>query len=122
MQSIVYLIVQIAPDMQILLLNGIQNTGVGLGCIAAGAKQITPDVMLAAAKAAAVKLTSEELEQGSILPQADRIRCKLTDIVFLHTIHTCFTTTNYNQLGRWMSQRHMPKLSWAQHEWWAASS
>ena len=48
--------------------------GVGLGCIAAGAKQITPDVMLAAAKAAAVKLTAEELQQGSILPQVDRIR------------------------------------------------
>lgn len=47
----------------------------GLGCIAAGAKQVTPDIMLAAAKAAATKLTPEELEQDSILPQVDRIRC-----------------------------------------------
>ena len=31
--------------------------------------------MLAAAKAAAVKLTPEELERDSILPQVDRIRC-----------------------------------------------
>jgi len=49
-------------------------TGVGLGCIAAGAKQITPDIMLAAAKAAAIKLTTEELQQQSILPEVNRIR------------------------------------------------
>ena len=48
--------------------------GVGLGCIAASAKQITADIMLAAAKAAAIKLTQEELEQDSILPAVDRIR------------------------------------------------
>lgn len=53
------------------------SAGVGLGCIAAGAKQVTPDIMLAAAKAAAVKLTPEELDQDSILPQVDRIRCAL---------------------------------------------
>ena len=47
----------------------------GLGCIAAGAKQITPDIMLAAAKAAATKLTPQELEQDSILPDVNRIRC-----------------------------------------------
>lgn len=50
------------------------TAGVGLGCIAAGAMQISAGVMLAAAKAAAVKLTPEELQQGSILPQVDRIR------------------------------------------------
>ena len=50
------------------------GTGVGLGCIAAGAKQITPDIMLAAAKAAAIKLTAEELQQQSILPEVNRIR------------------------------------------------
>ena len=59
-------------------MDGLSNNlsaGVGLGCIAAGAKQVTPDIMLAAAKAAAIKLTSQELEQDSILPQVDRIRC-----------------------------------------------
>ena len=50
------------------------DTGVGLGCIAAGAKQITSDIMLAAAKAAAIKLTAEELQQQSILPEVNRIR------------------------------------------------
>ena len=50
------------------------GTGVGLGCIAAGAKQITPDIMLAAAKAAAIKLTIEELQQQSILPEVSCIR------------------------------------------------
>ena len=48
--------------------------GVGLGCIAAGAQQITSEIMLAAAKAAAMKLTPEELEQDSILPHVERIR------------------------------------------------
>lgn len=51
------------------------SAGVGLGCIAAGAKQVTPDIMLAAAKAAAIKLTPEELDRDSILPQVERIRC-----------------------------------------------
>lgn len=50
------------------------GTGVGLGCIAAGAKQITTDIMLAAAKAVAIKLTTEELQQQSILPEVNRIR------------------------------------------------
>ena len=60
--------------VQAIICGTVYAEGVGLGCIAAGAKQITPDVMLAAAKAAAVKLTAEELQQGSILPQVDRIR------------------------------------------------
>lgn len=51
------------------------GAGVGHGCIAAGAQQVTPDIMLAAAKAAAIKLTSEELDRDSILPQVERIRC-----------------------------------------------
>ena len=71
-------------------------SGVGLGCIAAGAKQVTPDIMLAAAKAAAIKLTPEELEQDSILPQVDRIRC--LPAVHLHELHThlhwCLCATN----------------------------
>lgn len=70
--------------------------GVGLGCIAAGAKQVTPDIMLAAAKAAAIKLTPEELEQDSILPQVDRIRC--LPAVHLHELcphlHWCLCATN----------------------------
>lgn len=54
--------------------SAVTAAGVGLGCIAAGAKQITSDIMLAAAKAAAIKLTPEELQQESILPHVDRIR------------------------------------------------
>ncbi|DBB07785.1 TPA: hypothetical protein ACH3X3_009203 [Trebouxia sp. C0006] len=53
--------------------NSLIFPGVGLGCIAAGAKQITSDIMLAAAKAAAIKLTAEELQQQSILPEVNRI-------------------------------------------------
>lgn len=67
------------------------SIGVGLGCIAAGAKQVTPDIMLAAAKAAAIKLTPEELERDSILPQVDRIRCASPQlgVAAVHAVTCC---------------------------------
>lgn len=49
--------------------------GIGLGCIASGARSVTADMMLAAARAVASKLTSEELERTSILPATRRLRC-----------------------------------------------
>lgn len=50
------------------------HPGVGLGCIASGASAVTEDMMLAAAKAVARKLTSHESSQTSILPATNRLR------------------------------------------------
>lgn len=48
--------------------------GVGLGCIASCVSQVTEDMMLAAARAVAEKLTRAELAVGSVLPDTKRIR------------------------------------------------
>ena len=49
-------------------------TDIGLGCTASGATSVTEDMMLAAAKAVALKLTEDELAQDSILPATNRLR------------------------------------------------
>ena len=61
------------------------HTGVGLGSTASGATSVTEDMMLAAAKAVAVKLTEEELSQDSILPANNRLR----QVAFsaIHSMH-----------------------------------
>lgn len=48
--------------------------GIGLGCIAAGATQVTDGMMAAAARAVAGCVTDAELNRDSILPDVDRIR------------------------------------------------
>lgn len=50
-------------------------TGIGLGCIAAGATQVTDGMMAAAARAVAGCVTDAELRRDSVLPDVDRIGC-----------------------------------------------
>ena len=50
-------------------------SGVGLGCIAAGATEVTDSMMLAAARGISHKLTAEEFERESVLPRIVRLRC-----------------------------------------------
>lgn len=50
-------------------------SGIGLGCIAAGATEVTDSMMLAAAQGISHKLTAEELERESVLPRIVRLRC-----------------------------------------------
>ncbi|BDA40585.1 NADP-dependent malic enzyme [Coccomyxa sp. Obi] len=47
--------------------------GIALGCIAAGATEVTDSMMLAAARGISHKLTAEELERESVLPQIVRL-------------------------------------------------
>ncbi|MCU0804945.1 MAG: NAD-dependent malic enzyme [Burkholderiales bacterium] len=48
--------------------------GVGLGAIASGAKHVTDEMFLAAARALAASVTEPDLEQGSIYPALARVR------------------------------------------------
>jgi len=48
--------------------------GVGLGAIASGAKHVTDDMFLAAARALAACVTEADLAQGSIYPALSRVR------------------------------------------------
>lgn len=60
--------------------------------------------MLAAAKAAAIKLTPEELEQDSILPQVDRIRCvcrlMLEDYLLPNAVASCISIASSFQVTK----------------------
>ena len=53
----------------------ITSAGIGMGCIAAGATQVTDGMMAAAARAVADCVTDAELQRDSVLPDVDRIRC-----------------------------------------------
>jgi malate dehydrogenase (oxaloacetate-decarboxylating)(NADP+) len=48
--------------------------GLGLGAIACGAKHITDEMFLAAARTLAASVTPEDLQQGSLLPPLTRVR------------------------------------------------
>ncbi len=48
--------------------------GVGLGVIACGARQVTDEMFLAAAKTLAHEVSADDLEQGSVYPPLTRIR------------------------------------------------
>lgn len=48
--------------------------GVGLGVLASGAKRVTDEMFLAAARALADQVTKADLEQGSLYPALSRIR------------------------------------------------
>jgi malate dehydrogenase (oxaloacetate-decarboxylating)(NADP+) len=48
--------------------------GVGLGAIASGAKRITDEMFMAAARALAERVTEADLAQGSLYPELPRIR------------------------------------------------
>lgn len=54
--------------------NSLVFPGIGLGCIAAGATQVTDSMMAAAARAVAGCVTNQELSRDSILPDVERIR------------------------------------------------
>jgi malate dehydrogenase (oxaloacetate-decarboxylating)(NADP+) len=48
--------------------------GVGLGAIACGARRVTNDMFLAAARTLAGSVTDADLARGSVFPPLDRIR------------------------------------------------
>jgi 2-methylaconitate cis-trans-isomerase PrpF len=49
--------------------------GIALGCIAAAATEVTDRMIMAAAEALGQLLTPQELQEGSVLPRIDRLRC-----------------------------------------------
>ena len=52
------------------------RAGIGLGCIAVGATQVTDGMMLAAARAVGEQTTRQELSRDSVLPDVKRLRCE----------------------------------------------
>jgi malate dehydrogenase (oxaloacetate-decarboxylating)(NADP+) len=48
--------------------------GVGLGAIASGARRVTNEMFLAAARVLADRASASDLAQGSLFPPLDRIR------------------------------------------------
>jgi malate dehydrogenase (oxaloacetate-decarboxylating)(NADP+) len=48
--------------------------GVGLGLLLSGARQVTDDMFLAAARALADQVSAVDLEQGRVFPPAARMR------------------------------------------------
>ncbi len=52
--------------------------GIALGCVAAGATEVTDSMMLAAARGISHKLTADELQRESVLPRIERLRCSFS--------------------------------------------
>lgn len=50
------------------------RAGIGLGCIAAGATQVTDGMMLEAARAVAAITSPADLRRDCVLPDASRLR------------------------------------------------
>ncbi|KAK9823686.1 hypothetical protein WJX72_004630 [[Myrmecia] bisecta] len=101
--------------------NSLIFPGIGLGCIASGATEVTSAMMLAAARAVAAQLTPGELSQGSILPQVDRISQVALGVAaavassakaeelecFIRLASLCSSKGLEDRSSRWALQRHM---------------
>ena len=57
-----------------------------LGCIGIGARQVTDAMMLAASKALSGGVTADELDDESVLPRIERLRCDFAEVLITSKI------------------------------------